>query len=155
MDLIWIIIYIIFSTIILIIIKEFLNNIGIGKFLTIIIMVASVILELIIGLIIYNNQKISNVLYSQIPNICPDYWEDKNDYCLIPNNKKNIGTLDKTKYSLIPGYDSNVNAINFNDEKWLYYSTDTLCLKKKWANWANINNIKWDGITNVEYKDKC
>jgi hypothetical protein len=87
---------------------------------------------------------IIKIKYPPVPNVCPDYWQYGYNMCLIPENKRNIGTLilnDST-----PGFNSRYNGINFNDSKWSNVSSTAFCAKQKWA---NMNNILWDGITNV------
>lgn len=148
MTIFWYIIYIIIAIILLIIISYYLNNIGIGIFQRIIIVISILILELMFGIIIYYNGGITtNIIYPPTSNICPDYWQYQNNLCLIPTNKRNIGSFSIIDKTPPHGYDTNKNGIDFNNSGWSSLSTTKFCEKQKWS---NINNILWDGITNID-----
>ena len=137
--------YILLAICLLLLIINYLNNMGFGIFSQIMIITGIVILEIIFYIIIYFNGKIVNINYPPTPNICPDYWEYNNKLCLIPNNKRNTGSW--TISSKTPGYYN--NSIDFSNPDWSLLATTDFCAKQKWA---NTNNILWDGITNVDSK---
>jgi hypothetical protein len=89
--------------------------------------------------------------FTYTSNTCPDYWKYDNStgngLCVIPVNGKNTGLfktngLDITK---LPAYNANLGAIDFNSPEWKKTGKTELCSKK---DWANSNNIVWDGVTN-------
>lgn len=111
-------------------------------------MFALFFLEVFIFILIYKNGGI-NIIYPPVSNVCPDYWSNSNNLCLIPDNI-NTGFLNDISLSSIPGYDSLHNGINFRDPLWSSTATTSFCAKKKWA---NMNNIYWDGITNIDFNN--
>jgi len=145
----WYILYIIIAILILIGITYYLNKLGVGNVQRFIIIIVIIILELLFGVIIYNNGGIVNlgIGYPPAANICPDYWEYGNNLCLIPYNNRNIGTFKADNTTTPPGYNSKYNGIDFNDPGWSSVATNAFCSKQKWA---NMNNIWWDGITNID-----
>jgi hypothetical protein len=122
-------------------------------------MSAILVVEFVFGSLLYNNGGTlysTSVAYPPIANICPDYWQYDNDLCIIPTDNRNIGSFSKnvgnslakpTGDKMPPGYNTYYNGINFNDPGWSLVTSTAFCTKQ---NWANINNIWWDGITNVK-----
>jgi hypothetical protein len=141
------ILYIIIAVLLLIGLSYYLNNIGIGMFQKIIIIMVLLILEIIFGILMYNGGIITkNISYPPIANICPDYWQYQNNLCLIPNNNKNIGSF-SINNKIPAGYNNDYKGIDFTNSGWQTIGTNSFCSKQKWA---NINNIVWDGITNID-----
>lgn len=97
----------------------------------------------------YSN--VDSVEYPPIKNICPDYWKVSNDKytCIVPTESKLTGTLKiKPNY---PIYKDNTDQKLHAD--FTHYIPDKnlskLCNLKQWA---NHNNIVWNGISN---NNKC
>jgi len=111
---------------------------------------------IIMGLIMQNmNVKTP---FPPVANTCPDNWEVQGNVCLIGN--VNTGVIKENKTAFLNNtyglYDTSkqlkgkdildplagTTTINFTDPEW---GDVNICSKKKWA---NIYNIRWDGITN-------
>ena len=102
---------------------------------------------------IYSNVRTKN---------CPDYWKSfRNNnivYCQVDPSNKGKLVLENGYYKNIVGKDKNYilgsntnnkNLINFNDSSWIKSAINNKnTLKQEWKDWANVNNIIWDTITN-------
>lgn len=130
-------------------------------FYIIVLSVAIILLILILtylGIVMGQNKtSTSSSAFPPIKNTCPDYWSiSKTDLssCEIPaSGARNVGNIyDSTGVVLLeekttPGYKigSTPLKINFNDGGWTSGGTSATCSQK---NWANQNNIIWDGVSN-------
>ena len=128
------------------------------KFYVIVLSTGAVFLILILTILgIMMSYHNGNSVFPSSQRNCPDYWVFDGSYCKIPENEGGINTgllqYNNTTWSNadnshIPGITKG-SSINFNDESWVSYSTQSgqssICGLKSWA---NSNTIEWDGITN-------
>jgi hypothetical protein len=121
------------------------------SFYTIVMGIAIVVLILVltyIGIVMTYYKSKTN--YPPVSATCPDYWSVATDgsSCIIPVGKKNAGNA--SGYSTAPGYvavgsGGTGSLINFNDPGWKTSGVTPICAKSQWA---NQNNIVWDGVSN-------
>lgn len=117
--------------------------------------IATVLLILILAvmgvLLTYQN---SNQIYPPTTNTCPDYWKvDVCGNCICPSmGSRNVGLCNPSdvSFSCVMKPVQRVAAsstwsFNPTDTNWASATTTSVCAKK---NWANNNNIVWDGISN-------
>lgn len=121
------------------------------SFYTIVLAIAVVCLILILivfALIIRKANK--NKLFPPTSSDCPDYWtSDLQGNCII-NGTTNVGTLVKSGsvYTMNgPAGATGTNSIKTNAPAWSNFmgASVDVCGKK---NWANANQISWDGVAN-------
>lgn len=133
--------------------------------ITILVMIVFLILILtVIGILMA--KKSNNLVYPPVANQCPDFWTFDGSNCIVPN-KGVYKNGDTTIYKDDPDANNVLNGlssvtvinsentpgfkverknnqaqlkINFNDSGWA-----GTCGQKQWA---NKNNIVWDGISN-------
>jgi hypothetical protein len=132
------------------------------KYYVIVLSIAIILLILLltyIGILMTNsvaNDKAN--LFPPIANTCPDYWSisvTDSSACVIPNfGARNVGIAYdstgklNTSVSSAKGYgveNSSQYKINFNDVNWASAGKVAICAQK---DWANKNNILWDGVSN-------
>ena len=120
-----------------------------------VLIIAAVLLILIFTTIgILTKYSTVQQVYPPVANNCPDFWTVKNDEsCGLPSytaknyvNGDNL-TENNTGGSGIytPGYSTSAKSINFSDPNWGSLGKTALCAKK---DWANKNEISWDGVSN-------
>jgi hypothetical protein len=102
-----------------------------------------------IGFLINKSNRVSSI-YPPTTNQCPDNWMvDGSSNCIIPTNNINLGNLNPSDYSSIPGYFQNgttgASKINFSDPSWANNGMTSQCNQKLWA---NTHGIVWDTISN-------
>ena len=123
--------------------------------------IAVIILILIFTAIgILTKNSLSYKAYPPKTTTCPDFWSvDADGNCVIPPTSATLNagsvysgttinlTNEKTDTSKIytPGYISNGNKINYNDEAWGSMNKSSICAKR---DWTNKLNIAWDGVSN-------
>ena len=130
------------------------------SFNSVTLIIAAIIFVILLGMVgyfIYQEQKNK---FDIPPSTCPDYWNvDADGNCVIPPTSATLNagsvysgntinlTNEKTDTSKIytPGYISNGNKINYNDEGWGAMNKSSICAKR---DWANKLNIAWDGVSN-------
>jgi hypothetical protein len=92
--------------------------------------------------------------YPGVANTCPDYWsfDVSNNVCMIPKNKRNVGTLYDISNNIIttniPGYNADNGSIDFNSPAWRTSTVGNgslICTQKVWS---NKYNVFWDGVSN-------
>lgn len=136
-------------------------------FQIVVLVIATIVLILIFATIgILTKYSTADNVYPPKANTCPDYWSvDNSGKCIIPDkDAKNRGyiysgtsttinlTADDAETSKVytPGYNSSSSNIDFNDPAWSTIGKTTICAKKQWA---NKNNIIWDGVSNYNSCD--
>lgn len=89
----------------------------------------------------YNRRQSQGTTFPPSYSNCPDNWTaDTEGNCTVGNFNTGNSKFNKKN---TPGYISS-KQINFQDESWGSTSTRVCTLN----NWAKINNISWDGISN-------
>ena len=127
-------------------------------FYTIVFTIAVVVLIIILTYfgITMQRSKNNDTKFPPTLSECPDYWEfDANGLCVVPSNKKNVGSIfDNTgsmtlKTDTTPGLSITDNgkkySVNFNDNNWVAGGVTNVCKQKQWA---NKHGILWDGVSN-------
>lgn len=133
--------------------------------ITILVMIVFLILILtVIGILM--GKKSNNLVYPPVASQCPDYWTFDGSYCIVPNqvmitSDDGSSFEDDPNANVLNGFSSVKNIpqdtpgifiepdettqkinikIDFSDPGW-----SGTCSKKQWA---NTNNIVWDGVSN-------
>jgi hypothetical protein len=126
------------------------------SFYIITMIVASVILVLILTFVgILLNSTKTDLVFPPNANTCPDYYTYDGSYCTI-NSNINTGSYKTTdssgnstsKFStdtLVAPYTSNDTYFNPSNNSWTSTGLSKICAQKQWA---NTNNIMWDGVSN-------
>ena len=104
---------------------------------------------------------IKNLINPPIINTCPEGWitsynNDNSQYDIICSNKNNdnIGSYDKTEFSLFNNviHDENKPSFNLLNEHY----TNSLSYTCDRYKFAKLHNISWNGITNdTELTKNC
>jgi hypothetical protein len=108
---------------------------------------------LILILTIIGRTVVSENSTQQFPPVlskCPDYWDISGDICINPPIKNGLPGLNGKLMTNCGGsYDRYHDDANCNikptDTKWSNNNLTPTCNHK---NWANMNNIMWDGVSN-------
>lgn len=103
------------------------------------------------GIVLQKRVKESKEYPPQPPSTCPDYWQvNVNGKCTIPaSGFKNTGSIYGSNGQITLNTNSTYGysdgAIDFNGNLWSSGGANSVCNIR---NWANKNNIVWDGVTN-------
>jgi hypothetical protein len=114
------------------------------SFYVIVLTVAALILIIVLTYIgVKMTDKSSNLsVYPPFTQPCPDYWVQSagTKMCSIPPaNKKNSKNFGSDTHGMSGG------IIDFGNNGWERNGKSKLCNQK---DWANKNDIQWDGVSN-------
>ena len=121
-------------------------------------LVSLVIFLTFIGLMMRNDSNIS--IFPPQSSACPDYWVgDASGNCFMPQQKSftdktivlNTGKANSSILSdkTLAPYSLDGQSFSTTNTLWSSKGETIICAQK---NWANNNNIVWDGVSNY---NKC
>ena len=131
------------------------------SFYRIVLLIALVSLVIFItftGFLMRNDSNTS--IFPPNSSVCPDYWVgDAKGNCFMPKQKSftdktillNTGKANSSILSdkTVAPYSLDGQSFSATNSLWSSKGESTICAQK---NWANNNNIVWDGVSNY---NKC